>query len=82
MEQPSLDPVVMEQAFQAAAEIGIPIVNCGPGGKSNDEQAWSMVRNALGKLGADGGAVRCESVRKSPRRMQYLQHTNNPSRHG
>ena len=50
MEQPSLDPVVMEHAFQAAVEIGIPIVNCGPGGKANDEQAWSKVLNALANL--------------------------------
>jgi sugar phosphate isomerase/epimerase len=50
MEQPSQDPVVMEQAFQAAVEIGIPIVNCGPGGKSNDEEAWPKVINALGDL--------------------------------
>ena len=50
MEQPSLDPVVMEQAFQAAIDIGIPIVNCGPGGTSNDEKAWSKVVNALGNL--------------------------------
>src|SRR5438046_10758686 len=36
MEQPSQDPNKMEAAFQAAVEIGCPIVNCGPGGKSND----------------------------------------------
>ena len=34
MEQPSQDPARMEQAFQAAVEIGIPIINCGPGGKT------------------------------------------------
>jgi sugar phosphate isomerase/epimerase len=50
MEQPSQDPAVMEQAFQAAAEIGIPIVNCGPGGKSEDEEAWPTVIDSLGKL--------------------------------
>src|SRR3982751_3703029 len=37
MEQPSQDPARMEQAFQAAAELGLPIINCGPGGKSGDE---------------------------------------------
>src|SRR5512139_2060710 len=37
MEQPSQDPKKMEAAFQAAVEIGCPIVNCGPGGKSNEE---------------------------------------------
>src|SRR5437870_5688294 len=37
IEQPSQEPARMEKAFQAAAEIGVPIVNCGPGGKSADE---------------------------------------------
>lgn len=50
MEQPSQDSAVMEQAFQAAAEIGVPIVNCGPGGKSEDEEAWPQVIDSLGKL--------------------------------
>ncbi len=50
MEQPSRDPAIMERAFQAAAEIGIPIINCGPGGKSDDEEAWSEVIDSLGNL--------------------------------
>jgi sugar phosphate isomerase/epimerase len=50
MEQPSQDPARMETAFQAAAEIGIPIVNCGPGGKSEDEEAWPNVIDSLGSL--------------------------------
>ena len=33
----------MEQAFQATAEIGVPIINCGPGGTSDDESAWPEV---------------------------------------
>src|SRR5690349_24178805 len=36
MEQPSRDPAKMELAMQAATEIGIPIINCGPGGKTNE----------------------------------------------
>src|SRR3954471_21202592 len=36
IEQPSQDPARMQLAFEAAAEIGIPIINCGPGGKAND----------------------------------------------
>src|SRR5438105_8125933 len=43
MEQPSQAPARMEQAFQAAVEIGIPIINCGPGGKSNDESTFGPV---------------------------------------
>ena len=50
MEQPSQDPARMELAFQAAVGIGIPIVNCGPGGKSDDEEAWPQVIDSLGSL--------------------------------
>lgn len=50
MEQPSRDPERMELAFQAAVEIGIPIVNCGPGGASDDESAWAPVIDSLGQL--------------------------------
>ncbi|MEP7358792.1 MAG: sugar phosphate isomerase/epimerase, partial [Anaerolineales bacterium] len=50
MEQPSQDPARMEQAFQAAVEIGIPIINCGPGGKSNDEASLRQSIDSIGAL--------------------------------
>ncbi len=50
MEQSSRDPDLMEKAFQAAAEIGIPIINCGPGGKSDDESTYQQVLDELGAL--------------------------------
>lgn len=50
MEQPNQDPAIMEAAFQAAVEIGIPIVNCGPGGKMNDESSLQERIDSLGKL--------------------------------
>lgn len=50
MEQPSQDPAIMETAFQAAAEIGIPIVNCGPGGRSGDEESLQQSIDSLGSL--------------------------------
>ena len=50
MEQPSQDPATMETAFQAAVEIGIPIVNCGPGGKSDDEESLRQTIDSLGRL--------------------------------
>ncbi|MDQ3439573.1 MAG: sugar phosphate isomerase/epimerase [Planctomycetota bacterium] len=50
MEQPAQDAAKMEAAFQAAAEIGIPIVNCGPGGKANDESTYQPVVDSLCKL--------------------------------
>jgi len=50
MEQPSQDTATMESALQAAAEIGIPIVNCGPGGKSGDEASLQESIDSLGRL--------------------------------
>jgi len=50
MEQPSQDPVRMEKAFQAAADGGIPIVNCGPGGKTGDEASFQQAVDSLGRL--------------------------------
>lgn len=50
MEQTIRDPDFMEKAFQAAAEIGIPIINCGPGGKSDDESTYQQVLDELGVL--------------------------------
>ena len=50
MEQPSQDPARMETAFQAAAEIGIPIINCGPGGKTGDEASFQQAIDSIGKL--------------------------------
>ena len=40
----------METAFQAAAEIGVPIINCGPGGKTGDEASLQQSIDSLGRL--------------------------------
>jgi sugar phosphate isomerase/epimerase len=50
MEQPSQAPALMEQAFQAAVEMGIPIINCGPGGKANDESSLQQSIESIGSL--------------------------------
>ena len=50
MEQPSQDPEVMENAMQAAVETGIPVINCGPGGKTGDEESFERAVESLGKL--------------------------------
>lgn len=55
MEQPSQDPAVMEAAFQAAVEIGIPVVNCGPGGKMGDEASMQQCIDSLGRLAEMAG---------------------------
>ncbi|MEA2709408.1 MAG: hypothetical protein QOF78_2009, partial [Phycisphaerales bacterium] len=50
IEQPSQDAAKMELAFQAAAELAIPIINCGPGGKAGDESTFQPLVDSLGKL--------------------------------
>ena len=50
MEQPSQDPVRMETAMQAAVEIGIPVINCGPGGKTGDEESFQRTIESLNNL--------------------------------
>jgi len=50
MEQPKQDAETMESAMQAAVETGIPIINCGPGGKMNDEASFQQSLDNLGKL--------------------------------
>jgi sugar phosphate isomerase/epimerase len=62
IEQPSQDPEVMELAFQAAQALGIPVVNCGPGGKSGDEESLQAAIGSLAKLAEraeDHGVVLC-----------------------
>ena len=55
MEQPSQDPATMEAAFQAAVAMGCPIINCGPGGKSNDEASFQQSIESLGRLATMAG---------------------------
>jgi len=49
-EQISRDLAKTEAAFQAAAEIGIPIICCGPGGKAGDEASFQQSIDSLGEL--------------------------------
>lgn len=50
MEQPSRDAAKMEKAMQAAVEIGIPMINCGPGGKTGDEASLHQTIDEIGNL--------------------------------
>jgi len=46
----SLDETRLMKAFEAGAEIGIPIINVGPGGKANDEETLKASIEALNHL--------------------------------
>jgi sugar phosphate isomerase/epimerase len=50
MENPSQDPARMEKAYQAAVEIGIPVINCGPGGKTGDDASLQQSIDSIGNL--------------------------------
>jgi sugar phosphate isomerase/epimerase len=50
MEQPSQDPGRMEKAMQAAAELGVPVINCGPGGKTDEPGSLQQSVDSLGNL--------------------------------
>jgi sugar phosphate isomerase/epimerase len=50
MEQPSQNLATMEMAMQAAVAAGIPIINCGPGGKTDDEASLQQSIESLGTL--------------------------------
>ncbi len=88
MEQPSQDAAKMEQAFAAAAEIEIPIVNCGPGGKANDESTFQGVVDSLGKLADRAksfGVTLCfkahvgQYIYNTPTTLKVLHDLNHPN---
>src|SRR6266542_2027020 len=88
MEQPSQDPAKMEKAFQAAVETGIPIVNCGPGGKTGDEASLQQSIDLLGNLAAMAqryGVTLCvkahvgAAIWNTPTTLQLMQAINSPA---
>src|SRR3954463_16420553 len=88
MEQPSQDAAKMEQGFQAAVEIGIPIINCGPGGKANDESTFQPVVDSLGTLADRAkqyGVILCfkahvgQYVYNTPTTLKVLAALNHPN---
>lgn len=88
IEQPARDPAKMEQALQAAAELGVPIVNCGPGGKSGDEASLQQSIEALGNLSRMAekyGVTLCvkahvgQSVYNTPTTLQVMAAISSPA---
>jgi len=50
MEEAALDEDRLIKAFAAAAEIGIPVVNIGPGGKSGSEEDFRLQIDRMARL--------------------------------
>ena len=68
MEQNRPDPARMEQAFQAAVEAGIPIINCGPGGKADDEASLRQSIDTLNGTRAIVARQHAQDLRINRRR--------------
>jgi sugar phosphate isomerase/epimerase len=88
MEQPSQDPEVMESAFQAAVDLRIPVVNCGPGGKSGDEYSLQETFDSLGKLARmaeEYGVILCvkahvgSSIDNTPTTLRAMEAIDSPN---
>jgi len=88
MEQPRRDPERMKAAFQAAVALGIPIVNCGPGGKADDEDAWGEViasLRTLSKMAEDYGVTLCvkahvrASIYNTPTTLRAMEEIASPA---
>ena len=87
MEQPSQDLARMETAFQAAVEIGVPIINCGPGGKTGDEASLQQSLDSLGRLASMAekyGVTLCvkahvgASIYNTPTTLKVMQAISSP----
>lgn len=52
MEESALDETRLLKAFQAGAEIGIPVINIGPGGKSGSREDLERNTDLMAKLAA------------------------------
>lgn len=88
MEQPSRDAAKMELAMQAAAEIGIPIINCGPGGKTGEAGSLEQTINELGslvKMAERYGVTLCvkahvgHSVYNTPTTLEVMKAISSPN---
>lgn len=88
IEQPRQDAALMEQTFQAAAAMDCPIVNCGPGGKTGDEDSFQQSIDSLGKLAeraATYGITLCakahvgQVVHDTPTSVRLLKAVDHPN---
>ena len=88
MEQPRRDPDVMERACRAASALGIPIVNTGPGGTSDDDASLKASIDSLSemaKIGEEHGITICvkahvgASIYNTPTTLQVMDAIDSPS---
>ena len=84
----SLDEERLMKAFEAGAEIGIPVINIGPGGKSDDEDSLKATLDTISKMSekaSDFGVILCvkahvgASIYNTPTTLKAMDYIKSPS---
>ena len=88
MEQPLRDSDVMDRACRAASALGIPVVNCGPGGTSGDDESLKASIESLSemaKIGEEHGVTVCvkahvgASIYNTPTTLRVMETIDSPA---
>jgi len=88
MEQPSRDARVIEQALQAAVEVGIPVVNTGPGGETDKPETLQETIDelaSLAELAGKYGVTLCvkahvgRAIYNTPTSLEALKQIDHPN---
>ena len=88
MEEAALDEDRLTKAFEAGAEIGIPVVNIGPGGKSGVQEDFDRQTDLIAKMAARAqqyGVTLCvkahvgASIFNTPTTLAAMQKTSSPA---
>jgi len=88
MEEAALDEERLLKAFEAGAEIGIPVVNIGPGGKSDVEEDFQRQTDLMAKMAekaAEFGVTLCckahvgACVHDTPTTLRMIEKITNPA---
>ncbi|HEX4214747.1 MAG TPA: sugar phosphate isomerase/epimerase [Candidatus Dormibacteraeota bacterium] len=88
IEQPSQDPERMRTCLAVAKRLGIPVINCGPGGKSGDEESLKAAIGSLRSLAAmagEYGVTLCvkahvgAAIHDTPTTLRVLEEIDHPA---
>ncbi|HUT73744.1 MAG TPA: sugar phosphate isomerase/epimerase [Armatimonadota bacterium] len=87
IEEAALDEARLTTCFEAAAALGIPLVNIGPGGKSDVEEDFRLrieLMAKMARLAADHGVILCakahvkQSIYSTPTTLRAMAEIDSP----
>ena len=88
MEEAALDEQRLQQAFEAACELGIPVINIGPGGKRGVAEDFERQTDLMAKMAQEAeayGLTLCvkahvgASIHDTPSTLRALAHIASPA---